>query len=260
MLSLRQQALGVLVECNAATKAGLASMATVDLPSGADGEWPVPADAPGRPDRPVLVAHTELKPRSVATPEGRAALIHALAHIELNAIDLAADAACRFAGMPDAFYRDWTFVMREEALHFAMLCDHLATMGHAYGDFPAHRALWDMAERTRDDLLARIAIVPRTMEARGLDASPAVRAKLASAGDRAGAAIVDRILADEIGHVRIGNHWFNTLCAERGLDPLETAARLAQQYDAPRVRGPFNRDARRAAGFSDAEIAALDGT
>ena len=250
--------MGVLVECNAATKARLAYAATAELPSDAQRELPIPADAPGRPERPILVAHTQLKPRSVATLEGRAALIHALAHIELNAIDLAADAACRFAGMPDAFYRDWTFVMREEALHFTMLCDHLATLGYAYGDFPAHRALWEMAERTRDDPLARIAIVPRAMEARGLDASPAVRAKLASAGDQAGAAIVDRILADEIGHVRIGNHWFNALCATRGLDPLETDATLAKAYDAPRVRGPFNHAARRAAGFSDAEIAALD--
>ena len=218
----------------------------------------MPCDVPGRPDRPQLVPHTQLKPRSVSTVEGRAALIHALAHIELNAIDLAADAACRFGGMPDAFYRDWTFVMREEALHFSMLCDHLATMGFDYGDFPAHHALWEMAERTKDDLLARIAIVPRAMEARGLDASPAVRAKLASAGDRAGAAIVDRILADEVGHVRIGNRWFNALCAERGLDPVVTDATLARSYAAPRPRGPFNRDARRAAGFSDAEIAALE--
>lgn len=250
--------MAVLVECNAAGKASAAAAATLELPSGAHDAWAMPAGVPGRPERPLLVAHTALKGRSVSTVEGRAALIHALAHIELNAIDLAADAACRFARMPDAFYRDWTVVMREEALHFRMLCDHLATLGHVYGDFPAHHALWEMADRTKDDLLARIAIVPRTMEARGLDASPAVRAKLASAGDRAGAAIVDRILADEVGHVRIGNHWFKVLCEERGLDAVATDRALAKAYDAPRLRGPFNRDARRAAGFSDVEIDALD--
>ena len=146
---------------------------------------------------------------------------------------------------------------REEALHFELLRDHLATLGHAYGDFDAHDGLWQMAQRTRHDLLARLALVPRTLEARGLDASPAVKAKLLAAGDVRGGEILDIILRDEIGHVAVGNHWYRWLCAQRGLDPLATYAALAREHGAPRLRGPFNLDARRAAGFDEAELAAL---
>jgi uncharacterized ferritin-like protein (DUF455 family) len=214
---------------------------------------------PGRPARPTLVPPAQVAHRSISTREGRAALIHALAHIELNAIDLAADACWRFARMPDDYYRDWTRVMREESHHFQLLVAHLATMGFAYGDFPAHDSLWQMADRTKDDVLARIALVPRTLEARGLDASPAVRHKLMSAGDKAGAAIIDAILADEIGHVAIGNRWYAHLCERDGLDPVATYAMLAGHFDAPRLRGPFNLEARRAAGFTQCELSALDG-
>jgi uncharacterized ferritin-like protein (DUF455 family) len=146
-------------------------------------------------------------------------------------------------------------VAKEEALHFELLRDHLHTLGFAYGDFPAHQALWDMAQKTQHDLLARLAIVPRTLEARGLDASPPIRAKLVAAGDHRAGAILDIILRDEIGHVAIGNHWYRQQCAERGLDPLSTYAELAERYRAPRLRGPFNLEARRAAGFSDEEMA-----
>lgn len=215
------------------------------------------AGLPGRPARPELVAPALVKHRSMATQEGRAALLHALAHIEFNAVNLALDILWRFAGMPEAFYRDWLRVAREEAYHFDLLRQRLATLGFAYGDFPAHNGLWDMAERTRDDLLARLALVPRTLEARGLDASPMIRNKLAGAGDADSAAIVDIILRDEIGHVAIGNHWFKQLCAQAGKPPVACYAELAQQYDAPRLRGPFNLEARRAAGFDDAELAAL---
>lgn len=135
--------------------------------------------------------------------------------------------------------------------------DHLATLSHRYGDFPAHGALWEMAHKTKDDLLARLALVPRTLEARGLDASPLVKAKLVEGGDEAGGAILDIILRDEIGHVAIGNRWYRWLCVQRGLDPLSTYAALAERYGAPRPRGPFNLEARRAAGFDDAELAAL---
>jgi uncharacterized ferritin-like protein (DUF455 family) len=217
-----------------------------------------PPGIPGRPERPALVAHTRLKPRSAMTREGRAALLHALAHIELNAIDLALDICWRFAGAPEAFYRQWLQVAREEALHFELLREHLATLGHRYGDFDAHDGLWQMAERTRHDLLARLALVPRTLEARGLDASPAVKAKLLAAGDVRGGEILDLILRDEIGHVAVGNHWYRWLCAQRGLDPLATYAELATRHGAPRPRGPFNLAARRAAGFDEAELAALD--
>ena len=257
MTTLREQALAVLLECNPDAKADAARAADLDRPAGSTGVLcPIPT-IPGRPALPRLVPPGDVPFRSVATQEGRAALIHALAHIELNAIDLAADACWRFAGLPDAFYRDWTIVMQEEALHFRLLRDHLATLGHRYGDFPAHEALWEMAERTKDDVLARVALVPRTLEARGLDASPAVRHKLASAGDRDGAAIIDVILRDEIGHVLIGNRWYAYLCARDGLDPVATYAALALRHRAPQPRGPFNLEARRAAGFEEAELDAL---
>jgi uncharacterized ferritin-like protein (DUF455 family) len=148
-------------------------------------------------------------------------------------------------------------VAAEEAFHFSLLTAHLETQGYRYGDFSAHNSLWDMAEKTSGDPLARMALVPRTLEARGLDASPPVRAKLAQAGDLAAAEILDIILRDEIGHVAIGNRWYGWICGARGLDPLATYAALAAQYKAPALRGPFNLEARRAAGFSDAELAAL---
>lgn len=257
MDSLRHQALSVLLNCNPDRKAADARTADALLPAEAHVRIVEPEGIPGRPQRPTLVPHAEVRQRSVATAEGRAALIHAIAHIELNAIDLAADVAWRFAGMPDAYYGDWFRVMQEEALHFQLLRDHLAGLGYAYGDFHAHNALWEMAERTRHDVLARVALVPRTLEARGLDASPAVRAKLLSVGDRKGAAIIDLILHDEIGHVAIGNRWYAWLCEARGLDPISTYAELTSTHDAPRMRGPFNLEARRAAGFSAAELDAL---
>ena len=212
---------------------------------------------PGRPDRPALVAPGKVPQRSIHTPAGRAALLHALAHIEFNAINLALDAIWRFGAMPDAFYRDWLKVAQEEALHFDLLSAHLHTLGYRYGDFDAHDGLWTMTEKTRDDVLARMALVPRTLEARGLDAAPPIRAKLAQAGDHAAAAILDIILRDEVGHVAIGNHWYGWLCEQRGLEPIATYASLAQRYQAPRLKGPFNLEARRTAGFSETELQAL---
>lgn len=215
------------------------------------------ASIPGRPSLPELVSPLSVKHRSMRTVEGRAALIHALAHIEFNAINLALDAIWRFADMPEAYYADWLQVAAEEALHFSLLSAHLHTLGFCYGDFPAHNSLWEMAEKTCGDVLARIALVPRTLEARGLDASPAVRAKLAQAGDMAAAEILDIILRDEIGHVATGNRWFGWLCASRKLNPVATYAALTVKYKAPPMRGPFNLEARKAAGFTDAELAAL---
>lgn len=215
------------------------------------------ANIPGREDVPVLVPHTQLRRRSVATIEGRATLIHALAHIELNAIDLGLDIVWRFPGMPDQFYRDWIKIAKEEAYHFRLLSEHLNGLGYSYGDFPAHNGLWEMAEKTRDDLLARLALVPRTLEARGLDASVPIRDKLNQVGDAKAAAILDIILRDEIGHVAVGNQWYKYLCTLRGLNPVSTYAMLAEQYGAPKLRGPFNLEARRAAGFDEAELAAL---
>ena len=215
---------------------------------------------PGRPSEPLLVPPSDVRQRSVQTLEGRAALLHALAHIEFNAINLALDAVWRYPGLPDQFYLDWLKVAREEAHHFSLLNDHLQSLGYRYGSFPAHDGLWHMAEKTRDDLLARLALVPRTLEARGLDASPLIRHKLASAGDKTGAGILDIILRDEIGHVAIGNHWYRWSCEQRGLDPVETYAELARRYAAPRLKGPFNLEARRAAGFSEEELTALGRT
>ncbi len=218
-----------------------------------------PDTVPGRPERPELVPPQFVgRRRSINTIAGRATMIHALCHIEFNAINLALDAAWRFAGMPVDYYRDWLRVADEEAYHFSLLADHLATLGASYGDFPAHNSLWEMTDKTSDDVLARMALVPRTLEARGLDASPPVRAKLAEAGDAAAAAIIDIILRDEVGHVAIGNHWYRWLCAQRGLEPVATYAQLAEQYRAPKLRGPFNLDARRAAGFDEDELAWLE--
>ena len=214
---------------------------------------------PGRPRLPELVAPLLVPRRSMASVEGRAVLLHALAHIEFNAINLALDALWRFDGMPEAYYTDWLQVASEEALHFSLLAAHLRTQGFSYGDFPAHNSLWELAERTQHDVLARIALVPRTMEARGLDASPPMRAKLAQAGDQAAAAILDIILRDEIGHVAVGNRWYHWLCTQRALDPVSTYADLVATYRAPAPRGPFNLAARRAAGFTEAELALLVG-
>jgi uncharacterized ferritin-like protein (DUF455 family) len=184
-------------------------------------------------------------------------LLHALAHIEFNAINLALDIIWRYAQMPQSFYRDWLRVAREEALHFGLLSARLESLGHQYGDFPAHNGLWEMASKTAPDLLARLALVPRTLEARGLDASPAIRHKLASAGDRESAATLDIILRDEIGHVAIGNQWYRYVCQQRELDPIATYDALATAYSAPRLRGPFNLKARRQAGFDEIELVRL---
>ena len=213
---------------------------------------------PGRPEKPELVAPQQVERRSMRTAEGRAAMIHALAHIEFNAINLALDAIWRFRDMPLAYYADWLKVAAEEALHFSMLHEHLQSLGYSYGDFTGHDSLWEMVDRTSDDVLARMALVPRTMEARGLDASPPLRAKLAQAGDMKAAGILDILLRDEIGHVAIGNRWYGWLCDQRGLEPVDTYARLTEQYRAPKLRGPFNFPARRAAGFSEMELALLE--
>jgi len=214
---------------------------------------------PGRPDKPALVPPKQVQRRAMNTAEGRAALIHALAHIEFNAINLALDAVWRFADMPQDYYRDWLQVAKEEAYHFSLLRAHLQTLGFDYGDFDGHNSLWEMVEKTQSDVLARMALVPRTMEARGLDATPPLKQKLAQAGDHAAAAILDIILRDEIGHVAIGNRWFQYLCDQRGLDIVATFEALRQQYQAPKLRPPFNMEARKQAGFSEIELAYLSG-
>ena len=213
-----------------------------------------PIDQPGRPERPALVAPQQVARRRADTLAGRAALIHALAHIEFNAINLALDAAHRFSGMPRAYYADWLRVADEEAAHFELLRGHLQTLGHDYGDFPAHNGLWEMALKTAHDPLVRMALVPRVLEARGLDATPLIVDKLRLAQDLRAIQILGIIERDEIGHVAIGSRWFAHLCEARGLAPDATFRRLLAEYDAPPLKPPFNLEARSRAGFSDDEL------
>jgi uncharacterized ferritin-like protein (DUF455 family) len=263
-LALRVRALECLIETDPRAKTqGVAELAAAVAADSytLDAATVLHADddaVPGRPARPELVPPRLVGRRSMATPEGRAMLVHALAHIEFNAVNLALDAVWRFAGMPDAYYTDWLRVAAEEARHFDLLAEHLRALGWAYGDFPGHDSLWEMVAKTSGDVLARMALVPRTMEARGLDAIPPLRAKLAQAGDEAAARILDVLLRDEVGHVEIGNRWYFYLCHQRGLEPVATYDALTAQYKAPVLKGPFNVAARRAAGFTDAELARFD--
>ena len=253
------QALG-LTDPDQKTAVTIAMHTQAAIYSIADKAPTCPPDAPalpGHPERPLLVRHSEVARRSPASLQGRAVLIHAIAHIEFNAINLALDAIWRFDAMPHGYYLDWLRVAAEEARHFNLLRAHLRTMGHDYGDFPAHQGLWTMCEKTAHDPLARMALVPRTMEARGLDATPLIQKKLRQVGTPdalAAAGILDVILHDEVGHVAIGNHWYRWLCAQKQIDPQTHYPTLVQQYQAPRLRPPFNEAARRAAGFSEAEL------
>lgn len=216
---------------------------------------------PGRPDQPTLVEPKDVPRRSPFTAAGHAALMHSIAHIEFNAINLALDSVWRFAGMPDAFYRDWVRVATEEAKHFMLLEQHLNAHGYRYGDFPAHTGLWTICENTAHDIVARMALVPRTMEARGLDATPLIQAKLTKVGSPAAQqahAILQIILEEEVGHVATGNQWYHWLCQKQGIEADAFYAQAALRHAAPKPKPPFNRAARLAAGFSEAELAYLD--
>ena len=261
---LRARALACLLEHDPVIKMAAIGAMLADWESGTCALDPaaslvVTDDIPGRPARPELVPPRLVGRRSMVTVEGRAMLVHALAHIEFNAVNLALDAIWRFTDLPRDYYADWLGVAGEEATHYTLLAAHLQVLGYAYGDFPAHDSLWEMVPKTTGDVLARMALVPRTLEARGLDAIPPLRAKLAQAGDMAAARILDIILRDEVGHVEIGNRWYNFLCDARGLEPYATYALLATQYVAPVLKGPFNLEARRRAGFSEQELAGLPG-
>lgn len=221
-----------------------------------------PAGAPeappaGRPERPVLVPPRDLPRRALNGREGHAALIHALAHIEFNAINLALDAVCRFPALPPPFHGDWLKVAAEEAEHFQLLRAHLNGLGYDYGDFPAHDGLMELARDTAHDPLIRMALVPRLMEARGLDVTPEIQKKLRGFGDEAGATILDIVLRDEVTHVAAGDRWFRHLCTERGLEPETTYRRLLDKHAAPKPRRPLNETARRQAGFSQKELDGL---
>jgi uncharacterized ferritin-like protein (DUF455 family) len=261
---LRSMALAALQEQNPQQKVALAQHlhAGAASLSIANGDLAEPDNVPGCPDKPVLTAHLNVPKRSPFTPDGLAALVHAVCHIEFNAINLALDAAWRFAGMPRQYYLDWVRVATEEAQHFSLLRSQLQAMGYDYGHYPAHTGLWDMTEKTRHDITARMALVPRTLEARGLDATPPMQAKLRKVGSADALKVVDIldiILRDEVGHVAIGNHWYRWLCEQGGIEPVAHFKQLMHQYDAPQLRPPFNEAARRAAGFSDAEMRELLG-
>jgi uncharacterized ferritin-like protein (DUF455 family) len=261
-MELRQRALQVFCIADPQHKAAqarelwsdAASLSIADESPGAAGQLP------GRPAKPELIHPAQVPRRSPFKPEGLAALLHAIAHIEFNAMNLALDAAWRFDRMPPAFYLDWVRVAAEEAYHFGLLREHLLTLGYEYGDFAAHDNLWAMCEKTSDDIVARMALVPRTLEARGLDATPLIQDKLRKVhtpAARRAIDILDILLADEIGHVAIGNHWYRWLCERQGLDPVAHYGLLVERYEAPRLYPPFNEAARKRAGFCDEELAAL---
>lgn len=218
---------------------------------------PEPIRMPGRPERPLLVHPRNLPKRGLGTPEGRAAFVHAIAHIEFNAIDLAWDAVYRFRGLPHAFHADWVGVARDEARHFELLRTRLQQLGHDYGDFDAHNGLWEMAEKTAHDGLARMALVPRVLEARGLDVTPGMIVKLRSMGDEATVAILEVILREEVAHVAAGSRWFRWYCERAGVEPRATFRALLAEYARAVLYGPFNVEARAAAGFDEDELAAL---
>jgi len=215
-------------------------------------------DEPGRPQRPKLVLQKQLNGRKLGSEEGHAALIHSIAHIEFNAINLALDAVYRFRDMPEDYYADWLMVAKEEAYHFQLLRAHLIELGYDYGDFDAHNGLWMMAQKTAHDGMVRMALVPRVLEARGLDVTPPMIKRLKQRGDQRAVDILDIILRDEIGHVEVGTRWFRYYCDQRELDSEQVFSQLIKEYMSGKVYGPFHYEARRQAGFSEQELTMLD--
>ncbi len=225
-----------------------------ELRADVDAPDPEPISAPGRPARPLLVNPRQLPQRGLGSDEGRAALVHAIAHIEFNAINLAWDAVYRYRGKPDAWYRDWASCANDEARHFALLTGRLQELDHAYGDFDAHDGLWAMAEKTAASDTARMALVPRVLEARGLDVTPGMIERLRHLGDSRTVEILELILQEEVAHVAAGTRWYRYCCARDGLDPVATFFDLLRDYMGVNLRGPFNLPARREAGFVEAEL------
>jgi uncharacterized ferritin-like protein (DUF455 family) len=210
--------------------------------------------SPGRPEKPVLIVPRDLPRRNIQTIEGRAAMIHSFAHIEFNAINLAWDLICRFQDMPDEFYFDWTRVAAEETKHFKLLRNQLNTMGYDYGDFPAHDGLWTIANQTAHDLLLRLAVVPRIMEARGLDVTPDLIARFRQIKDETTSSLLELILEEEIGHVNIGTKWYRYQCEKLNQDPDEKFRQIAKEYMPSNNSKKINHNARLMAGFSQSEL------
>lgn len=218
-------------------------------------------ETPGIPARPQLVEPQQVTRRGFGSAAGRVALLHALAHIEFNAINLALDAAYRFRDLPQQvatdFARDWVRVAADEARHYKMVARRLENLGSSYGAHDAHAGLWNMALKTDHDVMVRMALVPRVLEARGLDVAPPMIEKFRKHNDSESADILQVIFTDEIEHVRIGNHWFRYTCEQRGLAPSEVFADLLRQHSKGFLRGPYNEVARVQAGFSMDELDAL---
>lgn len=208
----------------------------------------------GRPHMPPLVAPKDVKKRGVGSQMGRIQLMHAIAHIEFNAINLALDAVYRFHHQPEKYYTDWLNVAADEARHFQLVCNYLRAHDCQYGDYPAHNGMWDMAVQTQHDIVARLALVPRVLEARGLDVTPAMIKKLQAVGDQPAAKILSVIYHDEITHVAIGSYWFKYHCSLQGLPTEATFATFVEQFLYGTLRCPFNDEARLQAGFSQHEI------
>ena len=217
----------------------------------------VPIGVAGHPARPELVDPSKVRRRRPGSKEGRAALVHAITHIEFNAINLALDAVYRFRDMPRQYYLDWLSVAADEARHFQLLSTRLQSLGFSYGDFPAHNGLWEMAQRTSDDCMKRMALVPRVLEARGLDVTPGMIERLKTVGDAETVRILKIILEEEVRHVEIGSHWFRLCCDQRGLDSESTFLGLLKEHFSGSLRGPFNIPARMQAGFTQREMDAI---
>jgi uncharacterized ferritin-like protein (DUF455 family) len=262
-VTLSDEAVAVLIEADPSAKAAKAQRMAARWRAGTISGFggAVPPERPARPDQPRLLPPRLMPKRGRAqTPAGRIALLHALAHIELNAIDLACDLIARFGtGFPPGFGDDWTAVAAEEALHFTLLAERLDESGAAYGDLPAHDGLWQAAADTADDALARLAIVPLVLEARGLDVTPPMIASLHKAGDERSAAVLTRLYDDEIGHVAVGRRWFDWLCGSRGLEPVATWQALVRRHFRDGLKRPFNAEARGRAGFAAAFYEPLAG-
>ena len=210
-----------------------------------------PPAQPARPDRPEVLPPRDMPRRKAGSPEGRAALLHAVAHIELNAIDLHWDIIARFTAhpMPMGFYDDWVRAASEESNHFNLLCDCLEAGGSHYGALPAHAGLWRAAEDTAHDLKARLAVVPMVLEARGLDVTPGMIVLFQKAGDKQAVAALNVIYAEEVAHVAYGSKWFNWLCGRDGEDPKEVFHALVRQYFHGHLKPPFNVEKRAEAGL-----------
>lgn len=208
---------------------------------------------PGRPKRPNLVRF-ESVPKRDKSDVGMIKTIHAICHIEFNAINLAIDAVYRFQKMPEKFYQDWLQVAFEEAKHFTLLNNYLRELGYKYGDFDGHNGLWKMTYETDYDVLSRMALVPRVLEARGLDVTPSIQNRFRNSNFKPMVEILQIIFNDEIGHVKIGNYWYHQLCKQRQLDPMKTFKDLVNKHIGSQIRGPFNIEARKLADFSQAEL------